>query len=229
MQHHRTLAVLPIILVVLGCNAESGHRVKVGDVAFCVPRKNVVDVSWYTGMKPLPTDRGFAFLLEAADLPKSIEYVPSLSVGGDPLPVTGVVGVESSGMIDRPPLDHHWVKYAKAPGAAIEVDTKTHTLAAYEDTRRQFWIVWQVDAREKLDVASLPQAARVLASCRRTVFLSAPGRKVQASASCQRTLAAGGLRIAYSFGESNLSVVPELDAALINQVNAWKCERAGAA
>ena len=229
MPRHRTLSILPFALVALGCNGESGHRVKVGDVAFCLPQKNVIDVSWYQGMKPLPTDRDFAFLLQAADLPKSIQYVPSLSVRGEPLPVTGVVGIESSGMIDRPPLDHHWVQYAKAPGAVIEVDTKAHRLAAFEDKSRQFWIVWQVDAQAKLEVASLPQAARVLASCRRMEFGSAPGNKAPASVSCQRTFAADGLRISYSFGESSLNLVPQLDTALIKQVNAWKCERAGAA
>lgn len=229
MQRNRTLAVLPFILFVLGCKGDDSHRVMIGDIAYCVPKKNAVDVSWYTGIKPQPTDRDFAFLLPAADLPKSIDYVPSLSVLGDPLPVTGVVGMESSGMIDRPPLDHHWVQYAKAPAAVIEADTKAHRLAAFEDASRQFWIVWQVDAGANLAVTSLPQAARVLASCRKTIFGSAPGNRVQASTSCQRTLAADGLRISYSFGESNLNLVPQLDAALIRQVSAWKCNRAGAA
>ena len=165
MQHARTIAVLPVTLAMLGCIGEDVRRVKVGDVPFCVPRKNLIDVSWYTGMKPLPTDRGFAFELQAAELPKEIKYVPSLSVRGDPLPVTGVVGEESSGMIDRPPLDHYWVQYAKAQDAVIEVDSGGHRLVAFEDKSRQFWIVWQVDARSKLGVESVPQAARVLASC----------------------------------------------------------------
>jgi hypothetical protein len=229
MQRNRTVAVLPFILLLLGCKGEDVHRVMIGEVAYCLPRKNVIDVSWYTGMKPLPTDKDFAFLLPAADLPKSIDYVPSLSVLGEPLPVTGVVGIESSAMIARPPLDHHWVQFAKAPDAAIEVNTKAHRLVAFEDPSRQFWIVWQVDTGANLAVTSLPQAARVLASCRKTDFGSAPGNKVQASTSCRRTFAAEGLRISYSFGDSSLDLVPQLDAALVKQVNAWKCNRAGAA
>lgn len=228
MQRNRTLAALLLTLLVLGCQGADVHRVMIGDVAYCLPQKNVIDVSWYTGMKP-PTDKDFAFLLPAADLPKSIDYVPSLSVLGEPLPVTGVVGVESSAMIDRPPLDHHWVQFAKAPNAAVEANAKAHRLVAFENPSRQFWIVWQVDTGATLAVTSLPQAARVLASCRKTVFGSAPDNKVQASTSCRRTFATEGLRISYSFGDSNMDLVPQLDAALVKQVNAWRCNRAGAA
>lgn len=229
MLHTRTLLFLPTALALLSCDSDTAYRVKVGDVSFCVPRNNIIDVSWYTGIRPLPTDRDFAFAVPAAELTKSLEYVPSLSVLGDSLPVTGVVSVESSGMIDRPPIDHYWVQYAQAPGAVIEIDSKANTLAAFEDKTRQFWVMWQVDTKAKLEVESVPQAARVLASCRRTVFGSAPGNKVQDSTSCQRTIAVGGLRISYTFGESSLPLIPQLDTALINQVNAWKCVRAGAA
>jgi len=230
MHYPRTLAASLCIVAVLGCNGDNVVRTRVGSVEFCVPKKNAIEVSGWLeyATRHLP-DSGFAFIVEPAHLPKSIGYVPSLSIRGDPRPVTGVVEVESLGMIDLFPPDHHWVQYANAPGALIERSEDAHTLTAFEDSTREFWVVWQFKAGEELSPESLSRAARVLAYCRKTVFGSSPSNKVQTSVHCRRTITDDGLRISYSFGESNLRILPAMDAAVIHQVKARRCQRASAA
>lgn len=54
---------------------------------------------------------------------------------------------------------------------------------------------------------------------------------LQGQSACQhatswcQAFATGGHRISYTFGESNLNLIPKLDSALINQVNAWTSRR----
>jgi len=226
----RIVSACVIALLLSGCSEDAVVRTDVGGSAFCVPKSNAIEVSsWVSyATRHLP-DSGFAFLLPPSRLPKSLEYTPSLSVRGDPLPITGVVDVESSGMNDDLPIDHHWVKYARTQGASIRIDTQARTLTAFEDSSRKFWVVWRVAEGQELSPQSLPAGARVLVSCRKIIFGQSSAYKVQESTSCKRTIAKDGLRISYSFGEANIAVLPALDAAVVEQVNAWRCTAKSAA
>jgi hypothetical protein len=225
-----SVAACVIPLVLLGCTEDAVVRTDVGSSAFCVPKSNAIEVSgWVSYATQHFPHSGFAFLMPPDRLPKSFDYKPSLSVRGDPLPITGVVDVESRGMIDHPPTDHHWVKYAKAQGASIRIDAQARTLTAFEDSNREFWVVWRVAEGQDLSPQSLPAGARVLATCRKTIFGQSPASKVRESTSCERTIAKDGLRISYSFGEANLAILPALDAAVVEQLNVWRCKVKSAA
>jgi hypothetical protein len=228
-RHRHVLAILGAILLA-GCTDTSVVRTQVGGMDFCVPKQNAIEVSgWVKHATEHLPDTGFAFLLPLGTLPQALGYVPSLSVRGDPLPLTGVVDVESSGVIDRPSADHHWVTYPRSQVASIVVDPSTRTLTAYEDSSRAYWVVWRIPDGQELSPNSLPDGARVLAACKRTVFGQSPSNKVHESTTCRRTIASNGLRIAYSFGAGNLARLPAIDAAVVDEVNSWSCHRAGAA
>jgi hypothetical protein len=226
----RLLATSACTLSLLGCAGDEVLRTTVGTTDFCVPKRNAIEpTGWINHATRHLPNSGFAFLVEVRDFSKLVAYTPSLSARGDPLPITGVVDVEASGMIDRPPANHHWVVYATAPGAQVLLDRESRTLTAFEDQTRAFWVIWQIAEGGALSPQALPQSARVLASCRRTVFRASSKSQIQESTSCRRTIAVDGFRISYSFGEPSIGRLPELDAAVVKQVKAWRCARQNAA
>ena len=214
----------------LGCVKDDFVRTTVAGVEYCVPKRNAVEVSGWveyaTGHLP---SSGFAFKIPASDFSKSIEYTPSLTILGAPMPVHGAVDSDSRGVIDRPAPDHHWVQFARAKDARIEPHAISRTLTVFEDESRSFWVVWQVAEGKPFDATSIPADAKVLATCRKTFFGQASAKHVPESVSCQRVFAKGGLRIDYSIGADNLARLSELDVTVFQQVQAWHCRRQSAA
>ena len=191
---------------------------------FCIPSENLIQAdAWLKQATRHLPEMGFAFRIFPNQLPANV--IARKDAQGQDMPTTGTIEpLSSRRAIDHYSADHYWRRMARIPNAIVEVDKKLRYFSVFENSQKDFWVVWQVPSGAPLTAGSIDDQATVVASCRRTDFRSLPQRRIDETTSCARNVRAESFRISYDFEPANLPAVQHLDAAVSKVVLGWQCK-----
>lgn len=201
---------------------------KIGSETFCVQRENLIEpIGWLDDITRYMRHDGFAFVLQNNLLEPSLNYRPASNIKGGPIPISGTVEPSRNDeWLSRLPNDNYWRRIAEDRDAIIELDTKLHQIRAYQTPAKDRWIVWSIDPKFDLLPSSIAEGGSIVAHCDRTDFRSISFHAVNENITCQRRVVRGDLLLSYSFGESNLSKLQELDSEIWRVLFSWQCKNA---
>jgi hypothetical protein len=219
------LAIAMVITQLSACN--HGETMQVGSNTYCVPKENLIEpIGWLEDATGNMRHDGFAFVLTPNLLLPTLNYRPAPNIKGEPMAISGTVEpARHDEWLSSLPPDNYWRGLAEGPNAIIEHDKKLHQIRAYQTPTRDRWIVWGIDPSFDLKPTSIPKGGSIVAHCDRTDFRTLALHKVDETTICRRRVIRDDLLISYSFGESNLPILPELDSDVRRVIHSWQCKK----
>lgn len=222
------LALLAAGVPLVGSAVDGAATVRIGAETFCVPQENLIEVpGWLEdATRHLPKEEAFAFVIPLRAVASTIGYVPQLNIKGEPMPPTGTLAPRQDGeWLSRLSPDSYWRRIAESPNAIIEIDRRLRHIRAYETEKRDRWIVWAIKPGFEVSPRSIANGGSFAALCHRTDFRAISSRRIDETTSCERQTLQGEYFLSYSFAESNIARLQEMDQEFLRVVLSWRCKK----